>query len=233
MCWIIVAVIILCVTLFLVWASADIGSNIYLKTLCQGDKNGKVVTLTFDDGPDEKMTPLVLDILKNYGIKATFFLVGNKVEQYPEIVRRIMAEGHVVANHTYSHSGLFPLSKTAAVEKELDRCDDAILSVTGKKTKLFRPPFGVTNPVIGKAVRRAGYHAIGWSVRSFDTKKNKDRETVCTRIIRRLHNGAVILLHDRCEKSDELLQMLVVAIMERGYKFVSAEEMLKIKAYEN
>ena len=116
-------------TAFLVWASADVGSNIYLKTLCRAKTTERVVALTFDDGPNEVTTPRVLDVLKRYGVQATFFVVGQSAEQYPEIVQRIVSEGHTVANHTYSHKALFPLSSAQSVKEELQRCNDAIASI--------------------------------------------------------------------------------------------------------
>ncbi|NLV39563.1 MAG: polysaccharide deacetylase family protein, partial [Bacteroidales bacterium] len=109
MCWIAI-ILLICLTLFLVWASADVGGNIYLKSLCRGDRADKLVTLTFDDGPDEVMTPKVLDVLQKHDIKATFFVIGSKVEKFPHIAKRIVAEGHTIANHTYSHKATFPMS---------------------------------------------------------------------------------------------------------------------------
>mgnify|MGYP006379987353 FL=1 len=109
MCWLI-AIVVLCVLAFLVWASADIGSGIYLKSYCHKPTSEKILALTFDDGPDEEMTPKVIAILKQYNIKATFFMIGSKAAQLPHIVREIVAEGHSIGNHTYSHKGVFPIS---------------------------------------------------------------------------------------------------------------------------
>lgn len=232
MCWIIITSVI-CLTLFLIWASADIGSNVYLKTLCKGKTTKKVVTLTFDDGPDKEMTPRVLDILKEYNIKATFFLIGKNVEKHPDIVKRMVAEGHIIANHTHSHQGTFPMSSSKQVNNELRNCDEAIMQATGKSPKLFRPPFGVTNPIIGNAVRKREYRTIGWSIRSLDTIKGRSRKEVRDKVVAKLHPGAIILLHDRCEKADELLREIISAGKEKGYDFVSLKEILNIKAYEN
>ncbi len=216
---------------FLVWASADISSNIYLKTICKSDTKDQVAALTFDDGPDEVMTERVLDVLKRHDIKATFFLIGEKVEKFPHIVKRIVEEGHIVANHTYSHSGLFPLSSSAKVKEELQRCNDSIYNAVGLRIKLFRPPFGVTNPIIGKMVRRNDYTTIGWSIRSLDTVKS--REDVAKKVEIQLHPGAIILLHDRCENADVLLENIITSAIEKGYRFVSLDEMLKLKVYED
>ena len=220
-------------TAFLVWASADVGSNIYLKTLCRAKTTERVVALTFDDGPNEVTTPRVLDVLKRYGVQATFFVVGQSAEQYPEIVQRIVSEGHTVANHTYSHKALFPLSSAQSVKEELQRCNDAIASITGQSVNLFRPPFGVTNPIIARVVKAMGLQAIGWSIRSLDTLSGRSREQICRRICNRLHPGAVILLHDRCKDAEILLEMLMTQLSQRGYKVVSVSELLNIRRYED
>lgn len=232
MYWVIIILIIV-LTLFLVWASADVGSNIYLKTTCKGCCTDSVVALTFDDGPDEFMTPKVLDVLREYNIKATFFLVGSKVDCNPDIVRRIVEDGHIVANHTYSHTGLFPLCSAHKVSQELIRCRQSILTATGLLPKLFRPPFGVTNPIIGKVVKKFGLTTIGWSIRSLDTVNRYSREEICNRVVTGLHPGAIILLHDRCHDADKLLKMVITSALEKGYSFTTIDKMLNIDAYEN
>ena len=232
MYWII-AIFALLVVVFLVWASADISGNVYLKAHCKGKTDEKVVALTFDDGPDGEMTSRVLDILKRYEIKATFFLIGEKAQKYPTTVKRIVDEGHIVANHTYTHSGCFPMKSVESVCEELRMCNDTIFNIADKRIKLFRPPFGVTNPIIGRAVRRMGFHTIGWSIRSLDTISRYSREHICERVIRRLHPGAIILLHDRCADADILLERVIPAIREQGYRFVSLSDLLHIEDYEN
>lgn len=231
---IIVIIAILILIVFFVWASADIGSNVYLKTICKAEDAAKTVALTFDDGPDATMTPRILDVLKKYDIKATFFLIGYKAERNPEIVRRVFEEGHVIGNHTYSHKGIFPLSGKNSVEYESQKCDDIIVKIIGKKTKLFRPPFGVTNPIIADVVRMMNHTTIGWSIRSLDTMKRRRREQVCDKVIRRLHDGAIILLHDRCNDADVLLEKIIKQIYEKGYNIKPLDEMLKIEnVYED
>ena len=225
MCWLI-AIVVLCVLAFLVWASADIGSGIYLKSFCHKPTSEKILALTFDDSPDEGMTPKVLAVLKRYNIKATFFMIGSKVIQQPHIVREIVAEGHSIGNHTYSHKGVFPLSGAKEVEIELRRCCSVIADIAGEQPKLFRPPFGVTNPIIGRVVHKLGLNSIGWSIRSLDTVSRRSRENVCNEIIKRLHPGAVILLHDRCDDADILLQMLIPQIIEKGYRFTTIDKLI-------
>lgn len=233
MYWVIAILLLLALTLFMVWASADVGSNIYLKAVCKGSDHQRVVALTFDDGPDKNMTPKVLDVLKQHNIKATFFLVGAKVDNNPDIVRRMVEEGHIVANHTYSHSELFPLSNGQKVVQELQMCSNSIKRAVGLSPKLFRPPFGVTNPIIGKAVRALGLKTVGWSVRSLDTATDKSREDICRRVVKRLHSGAIILLHDRCDMADELLESVIQAIERSNYTIIPLDKMIKTDLYEN
>lgn len=232
MYWVVIILAIALVS-FLVWASADVKSNIYLRTVCKGDGQDKVVALTFDDGPDEVMTPKVLEVLGRYNIKATFFLVGEKVDRHPELVRQMVQEGHIVANHTFSHKGVFPLSSRRVVEQEILACSRSIKAAVGLSPLLFRPPFGVTNPIIGKAVDHCGLQAIGWSLRSLDTVAKSEREDVCRRVEAKLHPGAIILLHDRCAKSDELLESIIRVTLKSGYKFIALSDMLKIDVYED
>ncbi len=225
-------IVVIIVIIFLIWASSYIGSNVYLKALCQAKRKDKVVALTFDDGPNYFTTPLVLDILKKHKIKATFFLIGKKAKKYPYLVNRIVEEGHIVANHTYSHSNFFPLSIRYSVQEEIEMCSDEINKVIGKKPKLFRPPFGVTNPILGTVVNDLELTTIGWSIRSFDTIPKK-REKVCERIISKLHPGAIILLHDDCNDADKLLKILIPSILEKGYKIIPLDEMLELDVYES
>lgn len=233
MCWIVIIVVVVIISALMVWASADIGSRVYLKSVCRYNTDERVVALTFDDGPHATMTPRVLDVLKRYDVPATFFLIGENVDRHPEIVKRIVSEGHIVGNHTYSHRGTFPLASVSDVRVELQRCYEAIQRAVGKSPKLFRPPFGVTNPMIGSAVKAKQLNSIGWSIRSLDTISSRSREEVCERIVKRLHPGAIILLHDRCDDADVLLQQLIPQIIDKGYRIVSLQKFIKEEIYEN
>lgn len=218
---------------FGVYASFRIGSDVYLKVRCRGRGDRKTIALTFDDGPDERMTPRVLDVLARHGIRATFFLVGERAERYPGIVRRIVAEGHTIGNHTTTHSGLFPLRRSARMAAELERTRRILRTLTGRCVRLFRPPFGVTNPNMARAVCAGGYETVGWSVRSFDTVARIPRRKVLSRMVGRLHPGAVVLLHDRCEEADRLLEALIGEAETRGYGFETVDRLFEIEAYED
>lgn len=237
MYWIVGIILVCCVLGAAVWASASIRSGVYLRSLCRGDSPERAVCLTFDDGPDPQCTPKLLDLLKRHGLQATFFLIGKKAQAHPELVRRMVDEGHTIGNHTWSHSARFPLRGERFVREEVERGAKAVgkaANLAGsKRIKLFRPPFGVTNPIIGRVVRSEGYCSIGWSIRSFDTVASTPRQKVLSRVLRKLHPGAVILLHDRCEGSVELLERLLAELSNRGYEVWPIEKMLKIEAYEN
>ncbi len=230
MAWVIV-ILLLGVLAALVWASADIGSGVYLKALCRAESADKVVALTFDDGPDADSTPRVLDLLKRYDVRATFFVVGEQARQNPELIHRMVAEGHTVAGHSYYHLPQSTLWSSQRYTEELFRCNDVVARLTGLRMRLYRPPFGVTNPPIARAVKNLGLIPVGWSVRSLDTiTKNSDR--VVDRVMRGLRGGDVILLHDRLENSEELLEKLLTARRKQHYTTATVDELFKIEAYE-
>ena len=174
---------------------------------------------------------MLIDILGKYNVKATFFVVGARAEAHPELVRRMVAEGHVVGNHSYTHSWRFPLRSLGRTMEELCRTGEVLHRITGRQPRLFRPPFGVTNPTIARAVRRLGLDPVGWSIRSLDTM-GQSPERVAARILRRLHPGAVILLHDRCAGSERLVGLLVEGLRSRGLEPVTLPELFDIEAYE-
>lgn len=230
MAWVIV-ILLLGVLAALVWASADIGSGVYLKALCRAESADKVVALTFDDGPDADSTPRVLDLLKRYDVRATFFVVGEQARQNPELIHRMVAEGHTVANHSYYHLPQSTLWSSQRYTEELFRCNDVVARLTGLRMRLYRPPFGVTNPPIARAVKNLGLIPVGWSVRSLDTM-TKDTDRVVDRVMRGLRGGDVILLHDRLENSEELLEKLLTALRTQHYTTATVDELFKIEAYE-
>ncbi len=220
------------VNIFMVWASADVGSNIYVKAHCKGTNRDRCVALTFDDGPDAENTAKVLNVLKRHNIRATFFLIGKNVDEHTALAARMVEEGHIVANHTYTHSSKFPLGSRAKVEQEITQCSEAIYSATGLRPQLFRPPFGVTTPNIGKASRGLRQEVIGWSIRSYDTMSRPTRESVVKGVMKKIHPGAIILLHDRCDGAEVLLERLITECTQRGYRFVALDELLNIQVYE-
>ena len=125
----------LAVLAVLVWGSASIRSGLYLHALCRGGRTGRSVALTFDDGPDPLHTPRVLDVLARHGVRATFFLVGEKAAACPELVRRIVAEGHTVGNHSHTHDSLFPLRRERRMVEELCTAGEVVRSIVGRRPR--------------------------------------------------------------------------------------------------
>lgn len=171
--------IVLSIIVFMVWASASIRSGVYVRAFCRENTDRKVVYLTFDDGPHPPETERVLDVLRERGARATFFLIGSKVSGNEAVLRRMLEEGHALGLHTYSHAGTFPLLSFDKMLADVNEGKRAVESVAGKKISLFRPPFGVTNPTIAKVIRTLGLQTVGWDVRSFDTMFCKSSEHSC------------------------------------------------------
>jgi peptidoglycan/xylan/chitin deacetylase (PgdA/CDA1 family) len=212
--------------IFLICASCSIRSGIYIKALCRNEKKGKVAALTFDDGPDQVQTPKVLDILKEYDAKACFFCIGGKIKGNESILLRMKEEGHLIGNHSFNHFFSFPLYALPRMIADLDNCEKAIEEVIKEKTILFRPPFGITNPTVAKAVRAMGYITVGWSIRSLDTCKNEN--AVLKRIKRRLKPGVIILLHDHLSLSDSVLRKTLELLRENGYTIERVDKLFDI-----
>lgn len=223
----IILVLIFVLSLFLFYASYSIRSGVYIKTLNRNPLKGKTIALTFDDGPDPIQTPKILDILKEHKIKACFFCIGHKIKGNEELIKRIINEGHIIGNHSFSHSAFFPLHSANWIKNDLKSCQTLLESATGENSKLFRPPFGVTNPMIAKAVKQLGYITIGWSIRSLDSCKNKD--ATFKRFKRHLNKGDIVLLHDPLPESDVLLIDIIHYLNENNYKTERVDSLLNIK----
>ena len=230
--YIILSVAILLIFLFLIWASADISSRVYIKSLCKKETSELQISLTFDDGPDPKHTPLVLEVLRRYNVKATFFLIGKEAEKYPDLVKQIVDEGHTIGSHTYSHACWNTIKSVKAYIEELLLTSELLRSITGFRVRMFRPPFGVTNPLIARSVNYMNYHVIGWSIRSYDTVSWRHPEKIIKKILPRVSGGDIILLHDRCINSEVLTDRLINALQYRGFSFTTVDKLFLIEAYE-
>ncbi len=196
-------------------ASYSISLNVYVNSFCRNKNAKDAIALTFDDGVDEVITPKVLDILANHNAKATFFLIGENARQHPDLVRRIVNEGHEIGNHTMQHKGTFPMQSSVAMTNEIQECTELLESISGTKIKYFRPPFGVTNPNLAKALKNTSLQSIGWSVRSFDTMGHPV-ERVTNRILNKLKAGDIILLHDNRQGADLIVENLLVELANRS-----------------
>lgn len=165
---------------------------------------------------------MVLDVLGRRGGLAAFFLIGENVSGNEALVRRICREGHLVGVHSFGHRWYFPLMGRDRIIAELQETRSAIENVSGNGTILFRPPFGVTNPAIARAVENCGLRTVGWDVRSYDTvdyKKEDGLHRIAMRVLRHVRPGSIILLHDRIEGSDMLLEMILDGLDAKGFRY--------------
>lgn len=222
----IISAILLALLAFLVYASACIKSQIYVRAMCHVPTTERCVFLTFDDGPDAEQTPQVLNVLRNNNATATFFCIGNKIEQNVELVKKMVAEGHTIGMHSYAHNWRFTIANANKVKADLQQCQDVIRKACGFECFLFRPPFGVTNPSMAKGLRMAGVKTVGWTIRTFDTNGKPD-EKLLQRIDKQLVPGAIILLHDRLPNSACRLQQVIELIHSKGYTIGNMKQFVK------
>jgi peptidoglycan/xylan/chitin deacetylase (PgdA/CDA1 family) len=166
----------------------------FLPIICRGPSEKQAVALTFDDGPHPISTPDVLALLASRGVKATFFVNGRRVEQFPDLIRRIVSQGHTIGNHTYSHDNLIMLKSTRALKNEIEKTQQ-VLHDLGVRPLTFRPPVGVTNPKLGPVLEQAGMYTVNFSCRAGD-RGNRRIHDISDRILGKLRSGDIIMLHD-------------------------------------
>lgn len=204
--------------------------------LFQGPASPKQVALTFDDVPDNHYTPQVLDILKKYHVKATFFVMGSRAKAYPEMVKRMVKEGHVVGNHSYTHPD-FPKLTDAAFRQEVTRTNQVIYNLTKKKPLLIRPPYGNINEAQIKWLLAQHMKIINWNIDSLDwTGLAKDQ--VKHNILSNLTSGSIILQHaaggegENLSGSVQALPEIIQELRAKHIDMVTVPELLKIPAYK-
>jgi peptidoglycan/xylan/chitin deacetylase (PgdA/CDA1 family) len=183
----------------------------------------RCVALTFDDGPDPIDTPRLLEILREKQVKATFFVVGARAEKYPDIVRCAWEDGHLVANHTWSHHNLFCFLTPWRLRAEIVRCKYLIEDICGSRNKYFRSPVGLRHPLLSVSLKQVNLEYISWRIRSYDTII-KSSSSLTRRILKSVASGDIILLHDHLPSgAHAMLEALPVVIDElkaKGFDFV-------------
>ena len=192
-----------------------------------GNTQEPVIRLTFDAGYENGCTEQILDVLKKHQVKAAFFLVGSYIEKNADLVRRMAAEGHIVGNHTMHHPDMSKLSD-AEFEKELRQLEDLYRETTGQEiAKYYRPPQGVYSEKNLKMAQQLGYQTVFWSLAYLDweTDAQPTREQAFSKLIPRIHNGAVVLLHSTSSTNAEILDELMTKWKELGYRFGTLEEL--------
>jgi peptidoglycan/xylan/chitin deacetylase (PgdA/CDA1 family) len=182
--------------------------------------NNHEVLLTFDDGPNFIHTPRILDTLKKHNVKGVFFLVGNRAFEHPDLVRRIISEGHLVGNHTFSHFPFFALCNSAIVGNEIDSASSTIKKITENEVVFFRPPIGYSNPIISRAVRKRNLKVMGWSKRSFDTVF-RNQQLLLNRLLKITKSGDIVLMHDNLAQTQQVLDTFLCQAKNKGIIFAS------------
>lgn len=204
------------------------GQELAGKTL-YGYQAGKKIHFTFDDGPHPTYTPTLLDTLKKLNIKATFFVLGEKAKKYPEIIKRMVAEGHTLASHSYDHPEL-PKLTPEKLREQMENTEKILQDITGKRPYVMRPPYGALNGDVKKYLKERQYGIMLWNIDTLDWKlKNIDK--IVTHTLEEFpKDGGIILLHDIHKTSIESVEPLVEALKAKGYEFVSFEKFTEPKA---
>ncbi|PVW14317.1 polysaccharide deacetylase family protein [Marixanthomonas spongiae] len=223
---------VLYIALLLLWllivalGSFTLRWGFFTTFITKGNQTEKQVAITFDDGPHPEYTLEILKLLKSYNAKATFFCIGKNLEKYPKIAQQLIADGHSLGNHSYSHATNFGFFRKKRIVEELAKTDVLLEKITGSKNVWFRPPYGVTNPSIAKAVKETNHNVVGWNVRSYDTVI-KNPTKVVNRIKKRVSPNAIILLHDTHSRCPEIVERLLQFLKKEGYQTVTVERLLK------
>ena len=193
--------------------------------LQEGDPSVREVALTFDDGPDPHFGPAVAAILKQKNVPATFFLVGLRVKQYPQVARLLAGDGFELANHTYNHQSL-PALKPHEIANELRLCDADIVRATGQHTTLMRPPGVQYNDKVLGVAKALGYVTVSWTVGAKDYDKDTTADFIRERVLDRTTPGAIILLHQDTPATISALPAIIDGLRAQGYQFVTVSQML-------
>jgi len=192
--------------------------------------NGPYIAITFDDGPHPQNTPRLLDILKERNIKATFFVVGQLAKEYPGIIRRILAEGHEIGNHTMTHPFNIARLSEDRLMHEVGDTHKALVDIAGYHTRLFRPPGGATNATLKQRFYdEFGYSTILWSVDPNDWKR-PGVSVVTSRLVNGAHNGAILLCHDLHAPTVDAMPNTLDSLLTKGYHFVTVSQLINMEA---
>lgn len=210
--------------------SINVRSNFYMKVICEGNHEKNSISITFDDGPSNINTPKVLEILKKHNVKACFFCIGKNVEANKELLKQIYKDGHIIGNHTYSHSYVFDLFSSTKMKADIQATNNIIFETINKHPKLFRPPYGVTNPNLAKAIKKLNLISVGWSLRSFDTTAKGDVNKILKRL-QKVKAGDIVLFHDILDEIPEILEKFIELVKSKNIEFIGLDEMLNVEVY--
>ncbi|HVM89858.1 MAG TPA: polysaccharide deacetylase family protein [Puia sp.] len=217
-------------SLVLFYGSYFIEAGFYIRSVCSAKINKKAIAITFDDGPSEKFTSKILEVLKENNVQASFFCIGNRIKENENLLKKIHHEGHIIGNHSYSHHFWFDLFSAKKMLDDMQSTDIEVKKNIGLSPKLFRPPYGVTNPNVKKAILKGEYSSVGWNVRSMDTVA-KDKNKLLQKLKTSIKPGAIILFHDTCNITLDILPEFIQFVKAEGYEITRLDKMCNLQAY--
>ncbi len=228
--WVFVPLMIALILIAL--GATNIQWNFFLSAFHRGNPSNRQIALTFDDGPHPLYTPQVLALLKLHNVQATFFCIGKHVVQYPQLAAEIRNQGHVVANHSFTHAATIDFHSKSTWLAELLQTDQAIADILGRRPRFFRPPYGITTPHLADAIKESGHLVIGWRVRPYDTLQRPPHRIANT-ILKRTKPGDIVLLHDTHDRIAPVLEQLLPELKRREFTMVTVAELIQRNAYAN
>jgi peptidoglycan/xylan/chitin deacetylase (PgdA/CDA1 family) len=216
----------------LLYAMLERRASLFGRIVWRGRADQPRVALSFDDGPNEPYTSQLLEVLREHGVRATFFMLGANVDRHPDTVRRLIADGHEVGNHTYDH-GVLPLRSPGAIRQAIRHGADAIERAAGVRPRLFRAPHGFRNPWVDRIARDEGCEPVAWTRGVFDTAR-PGAEVIRARVSDGLSNGCILLLHDgrgTAPHADagqlvDALPGIITDARARGFRFATVGELM-------
>lgn len=199
----------------------------YGHVYCRNSANTRKIALTFDDGPHPRYTEEILNILEEYNIRATFFIIGVNAENYPENLKRILDSGCEIGNHTYSHARINKMNRVE-IQQEIKQCEQTIFRLTGYRPSLFRPPEGVMSDTLSDVIKEMQYNIVLWSIDTLDWAMNPSSR-ICQTVTDQLKGGDIILMHDYVSGGNttcQALKKMIPLLLAKGYEFVTVSELI-------
>ncbi|HHV77188.1 MAG TPA: polysaccharide deacetylase family protein [Syntrophothermus lipocalidus] len=225
----VIAVVVLFMAILAYFWESSLNAYKLEEPIYQGQTGQKVIALTFNVDWGEEYVPDLLKILEQNGVKATFFLTGRWAEEFPELVKNMKKHGHCLGNHGYKHLHLNNLSPEQ-VKEEITRAEKVIQTITGERPYLFAPPYGEFNTSVQKVAAELGYKIVMWSLDTVDWQR-PEASTIVNRVVPRIHNDAIILMHPT-QPTVEALPSILKQLKEEGYRFATVSEIVGNTATE-
>lgn len=224
----------LILVILLIGGIARPGSQLFYPTITHGGRAKNLVALTFDDGPDPDVTQKVLDVLAKYSARATFFVIGKWLDKYPEMGKRIVEAGHVLGNHSWSHSRLQNFYSARRHAHEIEKCQLLIEKLSGPSQVIYRPPIGLKSCELGQAAYRQNVMLVAWSLHSRDTRM-QDPDRIAKRVLDKIRGGDIVLMHDGHDlpgrhrtQCVQAVHLILQGLQARGLQCVTVPELLEL-----